>query len=514
VACESPAARNSVIIGVGSDVSTLLPLVEATSLDADINALLYRGLNSARWAGGRIEYMLDDLSLAERWEFGPDSTTLTYHIRPDAVWSDGEPIDADDVVFTYELARQPDVASRYYVFWEELDSVAALDDRRVTFYFKRRSPRMLLHSGAPIIPKHIFDSVPADGASLAGHPSVVHPDSVLVVSGPFRVATMVPGERLVLEPNPRTFSERPALDRVVFRIIPEATTLMIEFMSGRADVIYPVSLTQTSELAEATDVRLATTGPRFYEFIPLNGSAFAPFKDSDVRRAISYAIDREGILAGQGITDYASPAAGPYPPIFPDLADPSVQPDAHLPDSARAILSSKGWRDSDGDGVLDKDGRPFHFTLVTEAGRRSDAATIIQSQLAGIGIDVELRLLEHGTLIDRVFVEPDFQAALVGWAVTLDPEYLVQQFARDAYYNVTDYTSVAVDSLIPLARSAASLADAAPYWRAVGATVARDRPYAFLWFYTEVAALSDRVRDTRIDIYSVFQNLHQWRIEP
>ena len=515
--CEGPAARNTVVVGVASGVSALLPAVESTTLDASINSLLYLSLNSARWKDGAIEYLIDDLSLAERWEFDPDSTTLTYELRPGLVWSDGEPIDAADVVFTYELLRAPGVASRYSVFWEELDSVVALDDRRVTFHFRRRHPRMLLHSGMGIMPAHIFGAVPATLEALAGHPSVTAPGGALVVSGPFRVAEWRPGEVLVLEPNPRSFAVQPKLDRVVFRVIPDEATRVIELRNGAVDVIDPAPLRQARELAAEPGLRVETTGFRYYDFIAWNGVHYKPFADPDVRRALSYAIDREAILSGLGIKDFATPASGPYSPLFPDLLEASLRPDPFLPDSAATILHAKGWRDSDGDGTLDKAGAPFRFVLLTQSDneRRASAAQVVQVQLAAIGIDVDLRPFERNALIDRVFRRKDFESALVGWSVTLDPNQHLDQFwPTDAMYNITRYESPAVDTLIAHARAATTAPAALPYWRAAGVEIARDRPYAFLWFFTEVVALRDRVKGVRIDAYGVYQNLHEWTVEP
>jgi ABC-type transport system substrate-binding protein len=146
-ACERQPAGNILVIGTGNDVGVLLPIAETSAFDNEINSHLYAALNSARWGDGGVEYFVGDHSLAERWEFGPDSLLLTYYLRGDAVWSDGHPIDAEDVVFTFELARKPEIASVYAEAWAQLDSVIAIDDRQVAFYFRRRYPQMLFDNG-------------------------------------------------------------------------------------------------------------------------------------------------------------------------------------------------------------------------------------------------------------------------------------------------------------------------------------------------------------------------------
>lgn len=513
VSCERPRVGGTVVIAVSSDAGALLPVIEQSSLDGEVNNLMYLGLNSAVWADGALEYMIDDLSLAQSWEFGPDSTTLTYRLRPEAVWSDGEPISSKDVVFTYELIRKPEIASPRIEFWENLDSVVAVDESQVTFFFRRRYPGMLFHTGVGIIPAHIFEGHDSDNATLAGHPTLTEPGGKIVVSGPFQVAEWRRGDRLVLVPNPRAFASPSNLERVVFRIIPEETTRLIELRNGDVDVLNPAPVSAAEDLATDPRFRIETVARRFYDYIGWNPVEFEPFASAGVRRALSLAIDRETVLAGLEIAPYAEPAAGPYPPIFKKLADPTLQPDRYMPDSARAILAAEGWRDDDGDGVLEKDGRALRFTVLTQAGleRRTSAAEVIQAQYADVGIDMNIREVEFNALLDIMFAERGFEAVLLGWQVGLEANYIVGLFwPPDHVFNITGYANAALDSLITLAQSAATEDEAASYWRAAARTIGGDRPYAFLWYFDGLVAVNERVRNTNINTFGVYQNLHQW----
>ncbi|UCF21020.1 MAG: hypothetical protein JSU87_06415, partial [Gemmatimonadota bacterium] len=108
----------------------------------------------------------------------------------------------------------------------------------------------------------------------------------------------------------------------------------------------------------------------------------------------------------------------------------------------------------------------------------------------------------------------DFEAVLLGWQVGLEPDWLIGHFwPPDHFFNITSYTSLALDSLIPLAQAAETAEQAAPLWREVAKAVVRDQPYTFLWFYDDAVAVSERVRDTRIDTYGIYQNLYEWRVE-
>jgi peptide/nickel transport system substrate-binding protein len=515
-ACGQPLPSGTAVIAVERDLGALLPIIEQGSFDSEVNNLLYLGLNSQLWEDGVLVYVEDDLSLAESWEFGPDSLSLTYHLRPNAVWSDGRPITSADVVFTYELIRRPEIASPRIEFWENLDSLVAANDQSVTFFFKRRYPGMLFHTGVGIIPAHVFDGHTDDNATIANHPTLLQPDSQLVVSGPFQVEEWRRGEQLVLVPNPRAFTGNPRLERVVFRIVPEETTRLVELENGSVDVINPVPVGAAVQLVQNPQFRVESVTQRYYDYIAWNGVRYEPFTSSLVRLALSLAIDREEVLAGLAIALYAQPAAGPYPPIFRMLADPVLEPDPFLPDSARALLAAAGWSDSDGDGVLDRDGQPFEFTLLTPAGneRRTTAAQVVQAQLAAVGVDMQVHALEFGALLDIMFATREFDAVLLGWQVGLEPDYVVGLFwPSDHTFNITGYASETVDAAIERAMSATSASEAAPEWKDVARAIAEDHPYAFLWYFSELVGVNNRVQDTRINTYGVYQNLHRWRVE-
>ncbi len=498
-----------IVIASGFNASTVFPPYAGSTFEAELAAILYPGLVSGAWTDDGLGFVMDDLALSESWEFNADSTQLSFRLREGLVWSDGEPIGPADVAFTYDLLRRPETGFINAGLLQHLDSVIALDDGRVSFYFARQDPRALYVAAQEILPRHALYEYAADSTALLAHPGLTDPTR-LPVSGPFRVAEWRPGEVIVLEANPR--ARVPArLRRVVFRIVIEETTRLIELRSGAVDLAVPVSSEQAGELRNA-GFRTGKTGPRFYDFIAWNGQRLEAFADPEIRRALSYGIDRARIIEGLELDDY-QPAAGPYPPLFARLASPDVRPDPYLPDSAGAILDARGWRDTDGDGVRDKNGRAFRFTLLTSAGRpiRIAAAEIIQSELEKIGIDVTIELLEHSTFNDRAFQRHDYAAALAGWRIGLDPSFLVGHlWPNTAGWNLTRYQSAALDSIIPRALAAGSQRAAAPYWRAAGATIARDRPYAFLWYYGETAAYTDRLEGVRIDMVGFFHNLHEW----
>ncbi|MGH7545515.1 MAG: ABC transporter substrate-binding protein, partial [Gemmatimonadota bacterium] len=459
---------------------------------------------------GRLQAGPGPLALATGWTFGADSTTITFHLRADARWSDGAPLTAADVAFSYELYADSTTGSPRRALVEEITAVEATDERTVVMMFRRRHPAMLVHASLGVVPRHIYGD--ADRAHLRSHPRVVDPaGGRLVVSGPFQVIAWENRQDLVLGPNPRSWV-RPRLARVVLRVLPEESTRLVELERGGVDVARITSFDAAHRLAADPAIRIERQPMRFYDYVAWNPGTVPLFAQPEARRALSLAIDRQRIVDALNLTPYAIPAGGPYPPIFADLQDPGVAPDPYRPDEAAAILDRIGAVDRDGDGVREWRGRPLRFVLLTNSGneRRDGASQLIQAQLARVGIEVALRQMETSAFFQRLRAR-EFESALGGWSVALTPELNV--FRSDAHaLNFVAYESPAFDSLFALARSRPSAAAAAPLWREAAAHVARDRPYAFLWFYDMLFGVRARVRDVRMDPLAGYGNLYEWQV--
>lgn len=512
----TPERGGVAVLAEHIDINQPMPLVFESNMDGDLQDVLYMALTRGVWRDGRLVYLLADespMALAERYEYaGPDSAALVYHLRGDVRWSDGQPITAHDVVWTYQAVRDPRTASPRQDYVEHIDSVVARDDSTVVFHFAHRYPEMLSHSGLGIAPRHVYQD--ADLAQIRSHPTLVNPDQGrLVVSGPFQIGRWDQGQQMVLVPNPH-FRPQPHLDQIVIRVIPEATTRLVELQTGAVDLVRPVPHDQIPTLqAQGERIRLEREEKRQYEFIAYNPAAFAPFADAEVRRALGLALDVPGILRALQMQDYALPAAGPYPPIFRDLYDPErMRPLPHDTARARQILAAKGWRDSDGDGVLDKDGRPFRFTLLTSAAnpRRADVSQIAQQQWKRLGIDARLQQLEFNTFFERL-VGREYQAALGGWAVGLSPD-LTELWGEDSPFNIVDYRNPEVSALFRQALAQPTEEAANRYWQAAAARLVQDQPYTWLYYLDQVDAVSNRLRGIKIDTYGAYQNTWEWWI--
>lgn len=504
----------AVVVELG-DMDRPFPLFAQGGFDADLVDVMYMGLTRGAWRDGRLVYLTSNdspMALAYHWEYvGADSSALRYRMRRGVRWSDGTPITAGDVAWSYRVLADTQAASVRQQDVAQIDSVVADDDSTVTFHFRRRYPEMLFASSIPIMPAHVYRGVPP--AQLRTHASFADPARGLVVSGPFKVGAWQRGTSLTLVPNPE-FSVKPYLDRVVIRIIPEATTRLVELRNGTVDFVRGISFDVVPQVRAASGGwRLEREQARFWEYLAYRPDAHPAFADPQVRRALGMALDVPGIIRALRMEEFTTPAAGPYSPIFRDLYDPRrMHPLAFDTMGARRLLDERGWTDADGDGVREKDGKPLRFTLLTNAGnaRRNDVTQIVQQQWKRVGVDARLRQMETTTFLASIY-DRKFEAALGSWGVALSPD-ITPAFRTGGPFNVVSYSNPEVDRMMEQALAQPTAERADPLWRAAAERIVQDQPYTWLYFYDPLTAVSGRLRGVRVDSYGAYQNLWEWWI--
>lgn len=458
-----------------------------------------------------MAFLLSDrspMALAWHWEHvGPDSAAIRYRMRSALRWSDGKPITAQDVVFSYQLYGDSTLGTPRYENAAKIDSVVAENDSTVTFHFKRRYPEMLFDSGMWIIPRHVYAQVPR--ASLSTHPTVTHPEQQ-VVSGAFRVSARQPGQQITLVPNPQ-FSQKPLLDRIIIRVIPETTTRVVELQNGRVDFARGVSFDLVPRLRQqAPNVQFDTETGRFWEYIGYNARR-PMFADPSVRRALGLAADVPRMIRQLRMGEFVTQAAGPYPPILKDFHDPRMRPLPYDTAEAKRLLEAAGWRDTDGDGIREKDGKPFRFTLVTNSGntRRADVSQMLQQMWRAVGVDVRLQQQEMASIAERQFQTRDFDAVLGSWGVELSGTLGVL-FSPEAQLNFVGYRDDEVVRLMEQAQAQPTTALSVPYWQRVAERIVQDQPYTWLYYYGPLTARSARLQGVKVDTYGAYQNTWEW----
>ncbi|MCG8470188.1 MAG: ABC transporter substrate-binding protein [Gemmatimonadetes bacterium] len=505
------AVGRTIAIGVEAAATTVYPPLSAAALDFELGGAVFPGLNFGVWEAGALTYPMGHPSaLARSWEL--DGARLTYHLDTSRRWSDGAPIRAADVQFTFDLLADTTLALPLASVAARIDSITAPDDSTAVFHFASAYPGMLFDTGVGLLPSHVLAAVDRSGF-MGGLPV---PDgaapSDIPVSGPFRIGEWRPEDRIVLTRNENA-SAPARLERVVIRVIPDEATRAAELAAGSLHAARFNSF-RLARRAGADGARLLAVPQRGYDYIAWNGAAHPALASVEVRQALSLGIDRDALIEALDLTGFAEPAWGPYGSLFDRLRAPPPHEPLFDPPTARALLDASGWVDADGDGVRERDDRELAIELAVPSGndRREDAAEIIQSQLADLGVRLTIRPTEFNALFGQLLAGR-YEAALMGWQVGLDPD--ISGFWGDpaAPLNVVELDDPDVRAAIEAALGETDGRAAEPHWRSVGERVAAAYPYAFLWYFDLPLAVASDLRGVEVDAGGWGAGLGSWSLD-
>lgn len=479
--------------------------------------------------------------VAAAWEFSPDGRSVTMRLRDELRWEDGAPVTAEDLRFTYELLADPAVASPRADLVLRLDPEArpvVVDATTLRFDFEVATDRVTMLSmlNARFAPAHLLDSPQIDRAALRDHPLArVTP----LANGPFRVASWEPA-RLVLEPNPSFAGPkqyRPKLARVEFRVIPEAAARLAALRAGEVDLVENLAVDDADTLAEHhPEFQLRRRGWRNLDHVVWNlrdpasvraaraaGTPAAElphplFGDREARRALARAVDvgrlLRDLLTSQATGEvYGRPAVGTFSPALCGVHDDTIVRLAHDPALARQRLAELGWGDENHDGVLDKAGRDFRFTLLVNAenARRREAADRLRVDLAAVGVDAVIEAVDTPEALLARLREQDFDAALVGWTVGLFPDPGLT-WGAESPFNFGRYRNPRVAELIAQGNAEPDYDKARPIWRELQQVIYEDQPHLFLYWADELVAVHSRFQNAVVDIAGAYRRLWQWSV--
>ena len=493
----------TLVIGMGAGVRTLIPILASDSASAEVCSFIFNGL---------LKYDKDlklKGDLAESWEIKDGGRTLIFHLRRGVKWQDGVEFSAQDVIFTYQKLVDPRVPTPYSGDFKRISAIKALDKYTVEVKYAHPFAPALASWTMSIIPKHLLEDKDLSKLRFWENP---------IGTGPYELVRWKHQQLIELRANKNYFEHPPFIERVIFRIIPDSATLFLEVLSQAVD---NASLTPLQYVVNAKSALFRKNFLKFRlpsnSFIYLGYNLENPlFSNKKVRRALNFAVDKEKIVK----SIYHSQALvsnGPFTPQSWAYSE-SLKPASYSLEKARRLLEEAGWQDRDGDGILEKEGKKLRFTITTNQGSflRQKIAEIIQHQLKKVGVGVDIKVVEWSVFIERVINQRNFDAVLLGWSLSFDPDlydiFYSKKTARGEF-NFVGYNNPEVDKLLLAGRRTFDREKRKAIYTQVARLIYEDQPYMFIAVPYSLSCLHRRFRGVKPARSGYFYNFIDWWVE-
>ena len=494
-----PEYGGKILMGSIGEPSNLIPYLASDSASAEVAGLLYtspleydRNFNIIKCA-------------AEEWEVSEDGTFMRFRLKEGLVWQDGHPLTADDVTFTYNLMIDPKTPTAYAADFLNVKEYRQTGPLSFEVRYDAPYARAAITWMHPILPRHVLEHENIASTRYARNP---------IGAGPFKLKSWEPGSRIVLEANERYFKGRPYLDEVIYRIIPDTTTMFLEARAGRLDF---VGLSPQQYLRQTggewwekhwNKYKYLASG---YTFLGLNQkSPF--FQDRRVRQALSCAVDRQGIIKG-ALLGMGEAAFGPYKPGT-WVYNTSLKPYDYDPEKARRLLAEAGWLPGK-DGVLEKDGLRFEFTILVNQGNneRIKVAVILQQMFRAVGVKVSIRTVEWAAFLKEFVDTRKFDALILAWNILDDPDIFDVWHSSAAAgngLNFVGFCNEEVDRLLERGRASADRAERKRLYDRFQQILHEEQPYLFLYVPYSLPMVQSRFRGIEPAPAGITYNFDRW----
>lgn len=482
----TPSKGGTMISAMSADPSGLIYMVAGESASASITANIFNTLL-------KYDQQLDLTGeLAESWQVSSDQKTITFHLKPNLKWADGHPLTSEDILFTWQLVTDPKTNSPYASDYQLVQKAESPSPLIFTVHYAQPyAPALDSWSGLQILPKHLLQGQDIHTTAFGQKP---------VGSHYYQLKNWRHGEYIELSKNPHSVLGEANIDRQINRIIPDHAAQFLELMADNID---------SMGLDPITYARIIPARPALKESLNLYkelGNSYTylgfnlkrkPFDDVRVRKAINYAIDKQeiidGVYLGLGIN-----IASPYKPGT-RWSNPSLKPYPYDPTRAKSLLKEAGYIDTNGDGIVEHNGKPLSFEILTNNGNkeREKSVVIIQRRLKEVGIEVNVRTVEWASFISRFIKTGDFDAVLLGWGLGLDPDqYNIWHSSQQApgQFNFIGYHNPKVDALLEQGRLELDPNKRMKIYHAFAAALYEDSPIVYLSAGYGLTAMHKRIR--------------------
>jgi peptide/nickel transport system substrate-binding protein len=471
-----------------------------------VNRILFQGLTKPG---------LDNLpapSLAEEWSASEDGLRWTFELKEGVTWHDGEEFTAEDVAFTFnDLVLNESMGANGASNFNALEEVEVVDTYTVAFHLNNpfASLPAYLAFNAEILPEHKFEGTddPWDFTEFN--------KEAPVGTGPFQLDDYTSGQELSLSRFDDYHGGTANLDTVTFKILPDVNTQIAQALSGELDIFALEDKASLDRVEAADNIDLVSSDITRYYWLAVDLED-PKFQDVAVRQAIMHAIDREAIIDSV-LDGYATVANSAITPDQEQYYKEDVKTYEYDPDKAFELLEEAGWEDTNGDGVLDKDGEEFTVTFdIALQGDLEQIAVLVQQYLIDVGIDVTLNTLEWNTMVQKNVIERDFEMMLNWWSYPADPDVLSQYHSSHAGSgnNIPAYSNDELNALLEEGQAINDPEERVAVYDKVQEHMAENLPYMYLWYPQELSIRNTRLQDVP-DIYfgGSLHYINEWWVQ-
>jgi peptide/nickel transport system substrate-binding protein len=501
VSTETAAGRHSwtqpgvLRVAIQNDVKNLNPLLNSNTTDGFIDFLMFEPLLAADDKGNPVPILATVVPDDKNGGISADGLTITYHLRPNAKWTDGVAVTSKDVKWSWQALMNPDnnVVSRHG--YDYIKAIDTPNDTTVVVHLKTKFAPFVNTFFAmsdqpfPVAPAHVL-------AKYANINQVAFNNAPTVSDGPFRFSQWSRGDHVTLVRNDGFFMGKPGLDRIVVKIVPDENTSVNLLKTHALDYIFQASPNTYPALQGAADVKLDFVNVNGYESVQLNLSR-PLLRDRIVREAIAYSIDKPQLVST--LTHGMMKEATEDIPDWMWAFNPTVHSYQHDPAKARLLLRGDGWAPGP-DGIMQKNGQSLNLLMVSNNSNatRREASLQLQAMLRQSGIGAEIKYFPGDTLfapagMGGILQLGEFDLSLAGWYAGIDPDNSSQYLCGDVPpggYNYSRYCSPDMQAAQNAALTHYDRASRIAAYFKIQELLARDNPQIFFWWLRQMEPVS------------------------
>ena len=480
-------------LSTSSNPSRINPILATDSASSEIANYIFNGL---------VKYDKDAQNiigdLAEKFYF-EDNVTLIFELRKDVKWQDGVAFKAQDVLFTYELINAPQVVSPYTSTFRMVKSVEVVDDYTLKVVYKAPYFKALELWMSGILPQHLLK----DEKNIMSSKFNTHP----VGTGPYRLTKLEFSKNIELSANDEYFEHRPKIDKIIYHVIPDPNTRFLMLKTQKIDIgsLEAMQIERQVQPDFFKNYKVIEEIAHSYTYLGLNLRR-KKFKDPRVREALSLAIDRKE-LVDILFMGHGQVCTGPFLPGGPSF-NASVSAPEHNIEKAKSLLKAAGYDEA----------HPLSFEIATSnsSSIRPYAAQILQHQLAKVGVEVKLRVMEWQAFLNMVVFPREFDTVLLGWSLSLSPDpYLLwhSDSDRPGGFNFIGYHNEKVDKMIETMQGTIEREKLAKVQQQIFAEVVADNPYLFLFIPNSIEVVDKKIQHIEPTLNGIWHNYIEWEIQ-